>query len=72
LRVVFLQVLAQDTETITDPGTGFKFPGAQVMKPDPPVSRGAVSLGVAFPKGLDKDEYVGYLVRGLNLLRVSR
>jgi len=62
VSLLFLQVLAQDTETITDPDTGFKFPGAQVVKYDPPLSNGAVSLGVAFPKGLDKDEYIGYMV----------
>jgi hypothetical protein len=62
LIIVLSQVIAQsETVSLTDPLTGFKFPGSQNGY-NSPVSNGALSFGVAFPKNLDKDEYIGYLV----------
>jgi len=54
------QVVGQETSTLIDPATGFKL-HAQIVKHDPPLTKGELALGVAFPKNLDKDEYIGYL-----------
>jgi hypothetical protein len=63
--IVFAHVASQDTGVTSDPITGFKFPGAQIMKKDPPLTKGFLSFGVAFPKNLDKDEYIGHLASHL-------
>lgn len=58
LPVVYSQ---SEPTPVTDPSTGFKFSAIQ-YKYDPPVNKGDLSMGFAFPKNLDKEEYIGYMV----------
>jgi hypothetical protein len=46
---------------MVDPSTGFKFSAVQYLY-DPPLNKGYMSMGLAFPKSPDKQEYIGYLV----------
>jgi hypothetical protein len=53
--------LAQDAEKFHDPETGIDFLqySADINAGTP---KGGFQLGVAFPKNLDKNEYLGHLV----------
>ncbi|KAF2422371.1 CBD9-like protein [Tothia fuscella] len=62
VAAVVHSVSAQDAPVyVVDPSTGFKFSTVQ-QKYDPPVNKGDLTMGFAFPKKGAKDEYVGYMV----------
>jgi hypothetical protein len=57
-----LGAFAQDAEKFHDPETGIDFSqySADINAGTP---KGGFQLGVAFPQNLDKNEYIGHLVR---------
>jgi hypothetical protein len=62
--------LAQEAEKFHDPETGIDF-SQYSADINAGVPKGGFQLGVAFPKNLDRNEYIGHLVRAALLNRNS-